>query len=269
MVAFLRALGDVGLSSVPGFRDPTARHMLAPSWSRFFRFLERRMRTASPKAREGAATGVDVLALRTAAIDQYLREACAHGVRQVVILGAGLDGRAYRLPELADAEVFEVDHPATQAFKKSRLGLLQQTARQLHFVTVNFEKDSLDDALERAGHRSGEPTFFIWEGVVMYLTDEAVRGTLRVVSARSAPGSRIVINYSVPGYQVRFLSLLLRWWSEPQIGERTPEAMKALVTEAGFGISEDVRMSVWAQRLGARPPPARIEPRFRLLLASR
>jgi methyltransferase (TIGR00027 family) len=268
MVAFMRALADVGITSVPEFSDPTARHLLAPPWSTFLRLAERRLQRASPQARQAASLWFDVLAVRTVAIDAYLREALARGIRQVVILGAGLDGRAYRVRELADADVYEVDHPATQAFKKSRLGALIPTAKSLRFVAVDFERDSLDRALEQAGHLTGEPTLFIWEGVVMYLTDQAVRSTLRVVAARSAPGSSIVINYSVPGSRPRGLSVLLRLWREPQIGERTPDAMKALVEEAGFEVVEDSGMPEWAQRFGAQPPPPRIEHRFRIALAN-
>jgi methyltransferase (TIGR00027 family) len=268
MVAFMRALADVGVTTVPDFHDPTARHLLASRWSIFLRLAERRLQRAAPRARQATALWIDVLALRTVVIDSYLREALARGVRQVVILGAGLDGRAYRIRELSDADVFEVDHPDTQAFKRARLGSLTPTAKQLRFVAVDFEKDSLEVALEQAGHRASEPTFFIWEGVVMYLTDQAVRSTLRVVSARSAPDSSIVINYSTPQTRPQALSLLLRLWSEPQIGERTPAAMKALVEEAGFEIVEDLGMPEWAQRFGAQPPPPRIERRFRTVLAT-
>lgn len=268
MVTFMRALADAGVTSVPGFRDPTARHLLAPPWSTFLRLAEQRLQRASPRARQGTVLWVDVLALRTVAIDSYLREALARGVRQVVILGAGLDGRAYRVQELGDATVFEVDHPATQTFKRTRVGALTPASKQLRFVAVDFERDSLDEALEQAGHRRGEPTFFIWEGVVMYLTDQAVRGTLSVVSARSAPGSSIAINYSTPTPRPQTLSFLLRLWREPQIGERTPSEMKALLEEAGLNVGEDLEMPEWARRFGAQPPPPRIEHRFRMVLAT-
>jgi methyltransferase (TIGR00027 family) len=268
LVAFLRALADVGITSVPEFRDPTARHLLSASWSRFFRLAEWRLQKASRSARQVAASAVvDVLALRTVLIDAHLREALARGIRQVVILGAGLDGRAYRIQELAGAEVFEVDHPASQAFKRARLGSLKPTAKLLRFVSVDFEKDSLDVALEQAGHRTDEPTFFIWEGVVMYLTDAAVRGTLSVVAARSAPGSGIVINYLKPGVRSRGMNVLLRLWSEPQIGQRTPSAMKALLEEAGLEAVEDSGPLDWATRFGAQPPRLSNEHGSRTVLA--
>lgn len=225
LVAFLRALADLGFSSVPGFQDPTARHLLAPPWSTLLRFVERRRHRASPLARQGASVGVDQLALRTVLIDAYLREALARGVRQVVILGAGLDGRAYRIQELSGSAVFEVDHPATQT------------------------------------------SFFIWEGVVMYLTDFAVRSTLQRVSARAAPGSGIVVNYATPGARFRTMNFVLRLWSEPMIGERPPDRMKALLEEAGFMAVEDTGIVEWAQRFGAQTPQSHPVTNFRVMLA--
>ncbi|WP_224361115.1 class I SAM-dependent methyltransferase [Hyalangium versicolor] len=266
LVALLRALADLGFSSVPGFRDPTARHLLAAPWSTLLRFIEWRRKAAAP-SRTGAAVGVEQLALRTVLIDTYLREALARGVRQVVILGAGLDGRAYRIQELADSVVFEVDHPATQNFKKSRLGALKPIPQRLHFVTVNFEKDSLDVALQQAGHRADQPTFFIWEGVVMYLTDAAVRSTLARVSARAAPGSGIIVNYATPGARSRTMNFVLGLWSEPMIGERTPETMKALLDEAGFEALEDSGIQEWAQRFSDPPGLQQPVTHFRVVLA--
>src|SRR4051812_10252637 len=118
MVAFFRALADIGITSATGFHDPVARHLLPMPWSQLFALAKRgaERRPLHP-ALVGAQQGSDLLALRTLAIDAHFREALSLGARQLVILGAGLDGRAYRLRELADVRVFEVDHPATQAWK--------------------------------------------------------------------------------------------------------------------------------------------------------
>src|SRR5262249_31926837 len=138
----------------------------------------------------------DLLALRTMAIDAAVRDAVAGGARQAVILGAGLDGRAFRMPELAGIDGFEGDHPATQAAKPAPAAAPPATARSLQFVAVDFERDALADRIAAAGHRPGEPTVWIWEGVVMYLRDEAVRATLAAIAARSAPGSTLVVQYN-------------------------------------------------------------------------
>ena len=106
----------------------------------------------------------------------------------MVLLGAGLDARAWRLQELAGTTVFEADHPDSQAEKRSRLGSLPATADQVRFVPVDLSRDDLGAALGSAGHRADLPTFWIWEGVVVYLTTEQVRATLAAVGALSVPG---------------------------------------------------------------------------------
>src|SRR5258708_38156870 len=131
MVALLRALADVGISHIPDFHDPTARPMLPPAWTRRFARIEKRAQRGGRGAfLEAVRRRTDMLALRTLVIDAYLRDAVARGARQLVILGAGLDGRAYRIAELASVRVFEVDHPTTQAYKKSRDHALAQRRKR-------------------------------------------------------------------------------------------------------------------------------------------
>ena len=132
---------------------------------------------------------------RTVAIDDAVR---ARANPQLVILGAGLDGRAFRMEELASVEVFEVDHPASQRDKRDRITELPSYAKSLHFVPVDFARDALDSALASASHQAKEPTTWIWEGVVPYLTRAEVEATLRVVGDRSEPGSRLIVNYQTP-----------------------------------------------------------------------
>lgn len=255
MVAFFRACADLGLSSVPGFSDPTARHFLSAPWSQMFQLVERSAHhEPRPRPLVEARRGFDLLALRTSLIDAEVRAGLELGARQLVILGAGLDGRAFRMPELQDSRVFEVDHPSTQLFKRRAAGKLARTSRELTFVPVNFERDSLDAALRAAGHDATAPTVWIWEGVVMYLTDEAMRGTLRTVAARSAPGSTLVMQYNTRVSMPGPLSLLLRIWREPQIGIRTVEQMRHELEGAGFRVLSDTGLRDWAERFHAREP---------------
>ena len=137
-----------------------------------------------------------MMIIRTRFIEERLEHAIRDGVSQVVILGAGFDTRAYRLVELLKAaRVFEVDQPSTQEYKKRRIretGI--EVPPNLTYVAVDFRHDKLGDVLAAAGYDSSQRTFFIWEGVTMYLPEAAVEETLRWVAAQ-APGSTIIFDF--------------------------------------------------------------------------
>jgi methyltransferase (TIGR00027 family) len=141
-------------------------------------------------------TNVWMMTIRTRFIDEALERAIGGGATQVVILGAGLDTHAYRCQELlAHARVFEVDRPATQALKKQRVNdVLGGPPANLRYVPIDFQHEDLADVLSRHGYDPAQPTFFILEGVTMYLPEEAVRGTFRFVAAHP-PGSGIVFDF--------------------------------------------------------------------------
>jgi methyltransferase (TIGR00027 family) len=139
----------------------------------------------------------NTMLVRTRYIDEHLQGAVRDGAAQVVILGAGFDTRAYRFADLLrDTKVFEVDRHATQELKKRRLTeVLGTIPSNVTFVETDFKRDALRDALRRAGYQPAVRTCFVWEGVVMYLPEEAVRATLRTI-AESAPGSSLVLDYA-------------------------------------------------------------------------
>jgi methyltransferase (TIGR00027 family) len=130
--------------------------------------------------------------------EDALEKAVERGVKQYVILGAGMDTFAFRRPELMERlEVFEVDHPATQNFKLLRLADLgwEHPAR-LHFIPIDFTKENLATALNRSS--SYDPkvkSFFSWLGVTMYLTREEVFATLRSIADIAPSGSAVVFDY--------------------------------------------------------------------------
>lgn len=127
--------------------------------------------------------------------DLMVREAKA-GVQQVVILGAGFDTRAYRIPELAGLPVFEVDHPVTQAQKRAALRpLLHPLPGNVIFVPVDFDIDDLGQKLAAAGYREDLRTLFVWQGVIMYLTQAGIDHTLAFIAGHSAKGSMVVLDY--------------------------------------------------------------------------
>ncbi len=131
-------------------------------------------------------------------IDDCLLGALAGDVEQVVVLGAGYDMRAYRFArELGDRPVFEVDYPATGQRKARILArhLRELPAADVRIVEIDFQTDSLRDRLRGAGLRQGARTFFIWEGVAMYLSRDAVKGTLTELRDMSAARSEIALDF--------------------------------------------------------------------------
>jgi methyltransferase (TIGR00027 family) len=137
---------------------------------------------------------------RSRIAEDALSEAVARGVRQYVILGAGLDTFAYRNPYPSSIlSVFEVDHPATQEWKLSKLSAAQISAPEsLTFVPSDFETHVLGDRLQEFGFRMDEPSFFSWLGVTMYVTRSAVMTTMRYVASSVRRGSGIVFDYAHP-----------------------------------------------------------------------
>jgi methyltransferase (TIGR00027 family) len=233
-----RAIAD-GAPWAGGFRDPTALALLPEdARARVERF---RAGVVGPGMRGRVEHGYldgqsKLMMVRTVAIDEAVRAAASP---QVVILGAGLDGRARRMPELAGAVVFEVDHPDSQRDKRARVARLTQTARELRFVPVDFARDDLDAALAAAGHDPARPTTWIWEGVVMYLAQEAIEATLAVVARRSAARSRIVVLYHSPALLLLLVAFVVRRLGEPIRSVFTARRMRSLLARHGFAVARD------------------------------
>ncbi len=130
--------------------------------------------------------------------EDALEEAVRQGVKQYVILGAGMDTFAFRRPEMMDClEVFEVDHPATQNFKLRRLAELKwEHPAHLHFISIDFTKENLATALTCSpDYDSNVKSFFSWLGVTMYLTREEVFATLRSIADIAPEGSVVIFDY--------------------------------------------------------------------------
>lgn len=170
--------------------DPFALPILGPGG-------EAELRSVLPQYQVPFARGMRAsMVLRSRYADDRFSDAVTRGVRQYVVLGAGLDTFAYRnsYPD-AMLRVFEVDHPATQKWKRERLAEMDIRApRSLRFAAVDFERQSLNDELLRAGFRPDQPAFFSWLGVSMYLTEGAVLETLRYI-AGLARGSEVVFDF--------------------------------------------------------------------------
>src|SRR5215510_10464959 len=135
---------------------------------------------------------------RSRYVEDTLETALQRGVAQYVILGAGLDSFAYRRRDVADVvRVFEVDHPATQQWKRARLHTLGVALPpNVTFVPIDFERQTLQEGLRAGGYRLEEPGVFSWLGVTPYLTEDAICSTLRDVAAL-APRSEIIFEYLI------------------------------------------------------------------------
>jgi methyltransferase (TIGR00027 family) len=131
---------------------------------------------------------------RTRLIDETVA-AELPGVRQILILGAGFDTRAYRLRPMRQACVFEVDHPATQAAKRRILHGTGQLPASVRFVPVVFGAGDPARELAASGFGPGTPTLVLWEGVTNYLGPDAVDATFRFLASVLAPGSPVLFTY--------------------------------------------------------------------------
>lgn len=247
-VAFGRAVG------LGGRRDTVARALVPAPFAQVLGLIDR-AEIPEIVARVGTAGLVDHASLRMAAIDEAANEALRDGIDQVAILGAGLDSRAWRMDAMAKAVVFEIDHPATQAYKRERVSDLAPLAREARFVPVDFAIESIAGALPRVGHDPHRATVWIWEGVTMYLPPEAIAKTLREIRAMSAPGSRLLVSYvtkeaielPVVSHVVR---VAFRVFGEPLLGAMSESEAHALLGESGFTIVTDTTSNDWAARWG-------------------
>ncbi|MGO9995387.1 MAG: class I SAM-dependent methyltransferase [Steroidobacteraceae bacterium] len=171
------------------FSDPLALRILGADAEEAIRRV-----SADPSSRKLRL----FIAVRTRFAEDALAAAIARGVRQVVVLGAGLDTYAYRSTANEGTRIFEADHPATQAWKRKRLAdAAIAPPPALTLAAVDFEHDTLGTALEHAGFDPDQPAFFMCLGVVPYLTEESVMATLRYVANRSG-GAEVVFDYCNP-----------------------------------------------------------------------
>ncbi|MBI3676404.1 MAG: class I SAM-dependent methyltransferase [Proteobacteria bacterium] len=190
------------------------------------------------------------LVVRSRYSEDCLSEAYARGVHQYVLLGAGLDTFAYRaaakFPEL---KIFEVDHPATQGWKRARLAQERVAIpRAVVYTPVDFERETLADGLARAGFETTKPALFAWLGVVPYLTDDAVKNTLRFIAQTMPQGSAVIFDYSEPAdwhnaeERAAFQAMAERvaQAGEPFRSFYRPEELSHALTAMGFSQTRDL-----------------------------
>jgi methyltransferase (TIGR00027 family) len=204
--------------------DPLARQLISP----FYLLLGKLF--AGYGERKGPGV-IGFLVARCRYMDDYLQDRINAGIQQLVILGAGLDSRAYRFEQLKDhIKVFEVDHPATQLVKQMKLRkIFGYLPKHVAFVPVDFNEETLQK-LFSFGYNRHLKTLFIWEGVVHYITADAVDRTLKFALKNSGPGSSIVFDYI-------YLSALNAVHKRREV-ERMQRASRFTGERIAFGIEE-------------------------------
>ncbi len=200
------------------------------------------------------------MAARSRFAEDALAASVARGVRQVVVLGAGFDTFALRNP-FSDLRVFEVDHPATQAWKRERLAQMGVAPPvTLTFVSIDFEREDLAERLRGNGFRLDLSAFFIWLGVVPYLRREAIAAVLRVVAA--LPNSEVVFDYTEPleNYPPErrshhaALAERVAAIGEPFLSHFEPGEVMRELHALGFAECEDLNIAAIAARFFGTPP---------------
>jgi methyltransferase (TIGR00027 family) len=183
------------------------------------------------------------VACRSRYTEDSLARAVHRGISQYVVLGAGLDSFAYRSPLAHQVKVFEVDHPATQEYKRR----IRPAPGGLTFVPVDFTADSLRDGLGRAGFDAAEPAFVGWLGGTMYLDSGAIERTVCVLGGL-ARGTEVVLDFMLPAglrdaageMYADLVGQASAECGEPWLSVFAPDAMAALLARHGFGTVRDV-----------------------------
>lgn len=192
-IALLRAMESEKSEEERICYDPLAKYLCSPWLDFTARFF---MKIGYAERRGPGVQGF--LVARTRYIDDHVQSCLHDSIRQLVILGAGYDTRAYRIKGLRErVKVFEVDHPATQQVKIARLKkALGALPSHVVYVPIDFDRETLDGRLAQSGYDPKLKTLFIWEGVAYYLSPDAVDRTLSFVAHSSGPDSSIIFDYT-------------------------------------------------------------------------
>ncbi|MEO8031319.1 MAG: class I SAM-dependent methyltransferase [Gemmatimonadota bacterium] len=200
--------------------------------------------------------------VRSRYAEDRLADAVARRVGQYLLLGAGLDTFAHRQPDWArELRIFEVDHPASQRWKRERLALARiESPDNLIYVAADFERDRLSAQLAKAGFDDRAPVFISCLGVLMYLREETVRTLLELAGTRPV-GSELVFTYSSRGKESR-LAAAAAALGEPWLASIAPDQWIGMLRQAGFNqiemvAAEEIAARYFTGRADGLPAPRR------------
>lgn len=243
------------------FSDTAAAAMLGDLAAELVRYHE------DHPAHPVLATARGQVLCRSRYAEDRLAAAVAAGMRQYVLLGAGLDTFAYRSGLARTVAIWEVDHPGTQAWKRAALAAARlEVGSRLTFIPADFGGGALADVLGAGGFDFGQPALISWLGVTMYLDDHAIRETLAVLSG-CAPGTELIVDYMLPDglrdetadSYVSQVAAAAAERGEPWLTFASPAEMTDLLAEFGFSQAEHVRQrdaipaELWERSDALRP----------------
>ncbi|NKG33453.1 class I SAM-dependent methyltransferase [Acinetobacter junii] len=233
----------------PVFSDPFAFNLTSKGWQKLLKtsLTVKVINSTVFNRTLGLLTGQVVGRSRYA--EDLLQQAIQQGTQQYVLVGAGLDSftlrQAQRYPNL---KIFEVDHPDTQAAKQLKLKEYGDIPANVEFVSIDFEKESIADALARSSFQQDGKSFFSWLGTTHYLEPQTTLHTLSSIAQIAREGSEVVLDYSIDYRELNgaerfgslFVSQFTRFLKEPLKGQFRPKDLHQAVNEIGYQVIEDL-----------------------------
>ncbi|MDR7015214.1 class I SAM-dependent methyltransferase [Acinetobacter sp. 3657] len=233
----------------PVFADPFAFELTSKGWQKLLTTTPTVKMMNSPVFNRtlGLLTGQVVGRSRYA--EDQLYAAIDRGVQQYVLVGAGLDSFILRQTQYYPAlKIFEVDHPDTQTAKQKKLKVFGDIPTNVEFVAIDFEKESIAEALERSGFQQEQAAFFSWLGTTHYLEPQTTLNTLASIAIIAAEGSEVVLDYSIDYRQLQgierlgslFVSQFTGFLKEPLRGQFQTKTLHQAVEKMGYDMVEDL-----------------------------
>ncbi|MDM1020078.1 class I SAM-dependent methyltransferase [Acinetobacter sp. VNK23] len=233
----------------PVFSDPFAFELTSQGWKKLLTtpLIVKVMNSSMFNRTLGLLTGQVVGRSRYA--EDSLQQAIQQGIQQYVLVGAGLDSFTLRqAQQYPNLKIFEVDHPDTQAAKQKKLKEFGEVPKNVEFVAIDFEKESIADALARSGFQQDRPAFFSWLGTTHYLEPQTTLYTLQSIANIAAANSEVVLDYSIDYRELDgverfgslFVSQFTRFLKEPLKGQFRPKVLHQEVEKMGYIVAEDL-----------------------------